>query len=179
MEAIEVRGRYVREIKNLYISAFPKVERKPFWLMMLNQKRGKMKIFYLRDNNEFAGLAVMAEYNDRALLLYFAIAENKRSCGYGSKALKMLMKRYEKKRFYLEIESTKKECGNKEIRLRRKSFYMKNGMVETGLNVNLFGVEMEVLSNGAFLDYDEYIEPYEKNFGKWIRRKIVKINQEI
>ncbi|MDO4300412.1 MAG: GNAT family N-acetyltransferase [Clostridia bacterium] len=172
MEAIEVRGRYVREIKKLYISAFPKVERKPFWLMMLNQKRGKMKIFYLSDNNEFAGLAVMAEHNDRALLLYFAIAENKRDCGYGSKALKMLMKRYEKKRFYLEIESTKKECENKEIRLRRKSFYIKNGMAETGLNVNLFGVEMEVLSNGALLGYDEYIEPYEKNFGKWIRRKI-------
>ena len=176
MQFTEVKKNQIKKIKALYTSAFPKIERKPFWLMMLNHKRGRLKILYIEDNNEFAGLAVTAEHNDRALLLYFAIAPDKRDKGYGSKALQMLMKLYEKKKFYLEIESTKKECNDIEIRLKRKSFYYKNGMREVGLNVNLFGTEMEVLSSGASLDYDEYIEPYEKNFGKWIRCKIVKID---
>lgn len=176
MKFTEVKRNHIRAVKELYITAFPKIERKPFWLMMLNQKRGKMKIFCIEDNNEFVGLAVMAEYADKALLLYFAIQGDKRGRSYGSKALHMLMKHYKGKCFYLEIESTEKECDNKEIRLKRKSFYKKNGMVETGLNVNLFGVEMEVLSNGPSLNYAEYIKPYENNFGKWIRRKIVKID---
>ncbi len=172
MEFKEASKNHIKEIKALYTTAFPKIERKPFWLMMLNHKRGRMKILYIEDSNEFAGLAVMAEYDDRALLLYFAINPSKRDRGYGSMALQMLMKRYENKKFYLEIESTKKECEDIETRLRRKSFYNKNGMYEIGLNVDLFGTEMEVLSNGAVLDYDEYIKPYEKNFGRWIRRKI-------
>lgn len=172
MQFTEVRRNQIREVKALYTTAFPKIERKPFWLMMLNHKRGRMKILYIEDNNEFVGLAVMAEYKDKALLLYFAIAPSKRDKGYGSKALKMLMKGYEDKKFYLEIESTKKDCKDIETRLRRKSFYNKNGMSEIGLNVDLFGTEMEVLSNGAVFNYDEYIKPYEKNFGKWIRRKI-------
>lgn len=177
MKAIEVKGRYVKSVKKLYLSAFPKCERKPFWLMMLNHKRGKMKILYIEDNMEFAGLAVMAEYDDRALLLYFAIAPDKRDKGYGSKALQMLIKIYKNKKFYLEIESTCVKCDDIANRLRRKSFYYKNGLSNAGLTVDLFGTEMEVLSNGYTMDYDKYIEPYEKNFGKWIRRKIVEVNR--
>ncbi len=176
MEFKEVKRNHIKEVKALYTTSFPKIERKPFWLMMLNHKRERMKIFYIEDSNEFAGMAVMAEYADKALLLYFAINPNKRGNGYGSKALQMLMKRYENKKFYLEIESTKKECKDIETRLKRKRFYNKNGMYEMGLNVDLFGTEMEVLSNGAIFDYDEYIEPYERNFGRWIRRKIIKID---
>lgn len=175
MKATDISRKQVKEIKKLYFEAFPKIERKPFWLMMLNNKRKKLNILYLEEDEKFIGLAVVADYSDKVLLLYFAINSEIRDKGYGSKALQLLLEKYSSKYFYLEIESTLEKCDDLNNRLRRKAFYIKNGLNVTNLVVNLYGTNMEVLSNGASIGYEEYIKPYEKNFGKGIRKKIYEI----
>lgn len=155
----------LHKIKKLYNSAFPKSEKKPFWLICKKQKQGITDIFYLEENNKFCGLAITILFKNIVLLDYFAIAKSSRCKGHGSEALIELQKYYGDKIFILEIESTKITAENQNERIRRKSFYKRNGMTETGIGINLFGVEMEVLSNGTDLTYDEYFEIHKNYMG--------------
>ncbi len=162
-------------VKKLYLTAFPKEERKPFDLITEKQAEGGADIFYLEDNGEFSGLAIPAMDKDIVLLVFFAIADGKRGGGCGSKALQMIMEKYKGKRFILEIEDTSAEAGNKEQRIRRKSFYMKNGLINTGLMANVMGVEMEVLGNTTDITFEEYWNVYENAFGREISEKIGRV----
>lgn len=163
------------EIKKLYKEAFPKIEQKPFFLLTFNQWRGINSIMAIEDKGEFCGLAITTEMDDRVLLMYFAIAKDKRGTGCGSQALQLLLEKYKNKKFYLEIESTNVKASNMEQRLKRKSFYIKNGLSVLDFQVNLFGTPMEVLSNGCHLSFDEYKELYIKSFSKIISNKVKKI----
>lgn len=175
MKLVIADKKRLTKIKELYKSAFPRVEQKPFPLLRFNQKRGITNIFSIEDNDEFCGLAMTIEYKDRVLLIYFAIAEDKRGTGIGTKALQILLEKYKDKRLYLEIESTKVPCENYESRQKRKKFYLKNGLTELDYGVNLFSVDMEILINGKNLSFEEYKELYLRGFSRFINHKIKRI----
>lgn len=152
-------------IEDLYMRAFPKSERKPFGLMVQKQLEGTMELLSIEDENGFLGLAIFAYDKDIALLDYFAILDEKRGQGIGSRAIKALQKIYTGKRFILEIETTKKTCSDLELRKKRKEFYLRNGLHTMDFDVILFGVEMEMLSNAEYLDFEEYLDVYKNACG--------------
>lgn len=159
-------------IEDLYMRAFPKSERKPFKLMVQKQAEGTMELLSIEEENAFLGLAIFAHDKDIALLDYFAISDHMRGQGIGSRAIKALQKIYAGKRFVLEIETTKKPCDDLEMRQHRKAFYLRNGLHTMDFDVNLFGVEMEVLSNGEHLNFDEYLDVYKNACGLKFADKI-------
>ena len=159
-------------IEDLYMRAFPKSERKPFKLMVQKQAEGTMELLSIEKENAFLGLAIFAHDKDIALLDYFAISDEMRGQGIGSRAIKALQKIYAGKRFVLEIETTKKSCDDLEMRQHRKAFYLRNGLHTMDFDVNLFGVEMEVLSNGNHLNFDEYLDVYKNACGLKFADKI-------
>lgn len=77
-----------------------------------------------------------------------------------------LRKRYGAERIVVEIERTTGDAGeradNIEDRLRRKAFYLRNGMEPADLLVELMGVEMEVLTYGRKLTFQEYYDIYHR-----------------
>ena len=152
-------------IENLYMRAFPKAERKPFQLMVKKQAEGTMELLSIEEENQFLGLAIFAHDKDIALLDYFAISDEMRGQGIGSRAIKALQKIYAGKRFVLEIETTKKPCNDLEMRNKRKGFYLRNGLHTMDFDVMLFGVEMEMLSNAEHLNFDEYLDVYKNACG--------------
>ena len=152
-------------IEDLYLRAFPKAERKPFSLMVKKQLEGTMEILSIEEENAFLGLAIFAHDKDIALLDYFAISDEMRGQGIGSRAIKALQKIYAGKRFVLEIETTKKPCNDLELREHRKAFYLRNGLHTMDFDVMLFGVEMEMLSNANHLNFDEYLDVYKNACG--------------
>ena len=152
-------------IEDLYLRAFPKAERKPFSLMVKKQLEGTMEILSIEEENAFLGLAIFAHDKDIALLDYFAISDEMRGQGIGSRAIKALQKIYAGKRFVLEIETTKKPCNDLEMREHRKAFYLRNGLHTMDFDVMLFGVEMEMLSNADYLNFDEYLDVYKNACG--------------
>lgn len=166
-----------RRIKNVYQSSFPKYEKKPFWLIKQKQKQGLVDIWELSDGGEFIGLAIIMKAKDLVLLDYFAIAEDKRASGYGSKALSCLQEYYKKNRFFLEIESTHGKAENQKQREQRKSFYLSNQMTEIGIIVDVFGTEMEVLGYECSLDFGEYKSVYEVVYGKGKSEKLRLISE--
>jgi len=175
----ETRKELTEQIKALYIQAFPESERKPYALMEEKQREGKMQIWAIveEEKQEFCGLAITILYKEMVLLDYFAIQPEKRGSGVGSEVFHILKEMYADKCFFLEIESTNENIeklskAEYQMRRRRKQFYYNNGMKDTGIEVVLFGTQMEILTAGRTVDYEEYHRLYQDTFGKKTAAKV-------
>ncbi|MDD7378011.1 MAG: GNAT family N-acetyltransferase [Lachnospiraceae bacterium] len=167
MRLVEANTReQIQKIRKLYEDAFPKCEKKPFWLINRRKKQGLVDIWELQDEEGFAGLAIMMKAGDLVLLDYFAVDTQRRGSGCGSKALQCLQEHYEKQRLFLEIESVYGEAENQKDRERRKKFYLTNDMEEMGILVDVFGTEMELLTYQCSLTYEEYLSVYRQVYGE-------------
>lgn len=162
-----------KKIKKLYMGAFPACERKPLPVIRYKQRKKAADVWMIEEDGEFAGLAITMNGSDMVLLDYFAIDDDKRGKGYGSRALQLLHEKYASYRFFLEIERTDVEADNLEERKRRKAFYLQNGMTETGIHVTLFGVDMELLSFGCDVSYEEYRHLYISNYGRLAEKNVL------
>lgn len=179
VELVPARGiGMLGQIWLLYQKAFPAAEKKPFWMILKRRKQGGCEILSLRlEDGSFGGLAITMLYQDLVLLDYFAVNGKRRGKGIGSASLKAIQKRYEGKRLFLEIESPEEKCQNLEERRRRKHFYLKNGMTQTGLLVLLFQIEMEVLAYQCSLSFEEYFALYEDMFKEKAGDKVKKLTR--
>lgn len=156
-----ISNKQLSDIRNLYLSAFPDAEQKPFSMIKKLCNMGKSEMLCLEsDNGDFLGLAITVLYEDLVLLDYFAISPEGRGKGTGSNALQILKEKYAGKRFFLEIESTLDPQNCPEERTRRKSFYLRGGMSVMPFEVDLFGVKMEILTNGCTVTYEDYHNLY-------------------
>ena len=162
---------HINDLRQLYLSAFPKAERKPFWFMLQKAARGKMEILEIDDDGAFEGLVITAVYKDLVLVDYFAVSETLRCGGIGSQVLGLILDRYPNRRVFGEIEIPTGD-ENDNIKIRRKGFYLRNSAKQTGVLIDLFGVPMEILVFGDSLTYDEYIEFYRKVMGRAIASRI-------
>nr|MBQ8253220.1 hypothetical protein [Lachnospiraceae bacterium] len=84
-----------------------------------------------------------------------------------------LQEKYSDRRFFLEIESVDKPSSKLPERLRRKKFYLANGMQELGVNVKLFGVDMELLGYNGKVSFEEYRNLYFTAYGNWAAWNVV------
>lgn len=150
---------YIRE---LYEASFPEAEKKPFSLILKKASESKMEILVLIREKMPVGLMISILHEDLVLLDYFAVDKTLRGGGIGSEALRLFRKRYDGKRLFLEIEVQDDKAENSNQRLKRKAFYLKNGLHETGLLVTLFGVDMEILvfDSDCTLSFEEYHSVY-------------------
>ena len=165
-------------IYRLYMSAFPKCERKPFSMILSMQKKGKTELWYAESCGKFIGMGATIDGENIILLDYFAVSEKNRGMGYGSEILKLLHELYPGKGFFLEIEKTYPDADNAAERIRRKNFYLSAGMKELGTDAKLFGVDMELLGYDCSLTFDEYREFYRKNYGEFAAKNIRHITSE-
>lgn len=154
-------------IYKLYMASFPDSERKPFGRIVDMSRKGKADVWYFERDGKFAGLSTTINGSEHILIDYLAIAKKGRGQGIGSAALQLLRKQYGDERVFLEIESAFDDCDNKEERVRRRAFYLKNGMKSMGVMAYLFEVKMELLSFGCKMNYDEYHQFYLDNLGQW------------
>lgn len=171
-----VAANRLEEVRRLYEASFPKSEKKPFGFIMKKRKKGLFDVLSIEDGEgRFCGLAIMMLSGGRALLDYLAIAPRCQSSGFGSRTLEELGERYGKERIVVEIESTAGDgdsAGESGLRLRRKAFYLRNGMVPMAFVVNLFGVEMEVLTFGSALTFEQYHAIYKEVLPKGMAGKV-------
>lgn len=166
-----------KKLKQLYKTAFPRYERKPLWIVRMKHRKGEADIWVIEHESEFAGMAITVNELDMVLLDYFAICDEKRNCGLGGKALQVLQKKYEGKRFFLEIESVDEEADNIEERIKRKQFYLRNGMSETGVKAHVYTVVMEILGHNCEVTFDDYIKLYHASYGKLVDGNIVEAQE--
>ena len=136
----------------LYCDAFPASERKPFALLKTRAAEGTAELLSIRFDGIFAGLAVTLLDGPYVLIDYLAVSPAFRNHGIGASGLGLLRARYPDRLLFLEIEEPETE-----IQERRRNFYIRNGILPTGLAVKLFGVDMLILSDGGRnVPFDDY-----------------------
>ena len=140
----------------LYEATFPRAERKPVSSLEKTFSEGKNKILAITEGEDFVGLAVVMTDGRLNLLDYLAIDPAKRDRGYGGYALRHLLREYADRPLVVEIERPEEGAADNAQRLRRRAFYLANGMEGSGVCVRLFHVDYELLCANGKVGYEEY-----------------------
>lgn len=146
------------QLKELFISAFPKQERPPF-AMIENLSKIKSNDFYaVLNDTEFAGLVFINTFEDILGIQYLAIDESKRDQGIGSKILDKLKVEYPNFKINIAMEKLDAKALNNDQRIARKKFYLKNEFKSYQVFVNEFDVVYELLSFGGEVNFQDYLK---------------------
>ena len=159
-------------VEALYMRAFPKEERKPFSVILAKAEEGSMEVLAIEEGSAFLGLAITILYKDRVILDYLAISEDKRGQSVGTQTLTLLKQRHMGKRLIIEIEDPDEPAENVTDRVRRKNFYLRNGLFEMPFRILLFGVRMQVLCT-APLSFSEYHEVFPAVFSEHAAKNVI------
>ncbi len=116
-------------VKEIYMEAFPKAERKPFFLL---KKSKRIQVFTAIEENEVLGFAVTVPFHNLVMVDYLAVNSKIRSKGTGSFLLQELCNTYQGKKLVLLIEQLDDSAKNQQQRLARRKFYLKNGFTSSG-----------------------------------------------
>ncbi len=154
------------EIKEIYMEAFPKRERKPFFVLKHSVKKGKAKIMVAMEKEQLLGFVVVIPYKDMVMVDYLAVSSKIRSKGTGSFILQNVCNKFEDKKIILLIECVDDAAENKEQRTARRRFYLKNGFTSSNIFIEGASGEMEILKFGGIVSNEEYLELQEYALGK-------------
>lgn len=170
---------YLPQIKRLYRDAFPRDERMPFFLITRECKKGGAELIaVVSDSGRFGGFAVTMRVGDIVMLSYFAISPRLRDRGIGSRVIRSLMRRFKDERFILEIEDVTEPCPDPETRRRRREFYLRNGMISAGFTAHVFMSDLEVLTSGKPVTFEEYRALYRSRRGGRVALKVTLKSQK-
>ena len=148
----KVTGKNARAVKSIYLEAFPKEERMPFWTMRLLDKLPATQLLaFLRRGGPCAGSPIWVW---RATWSFSCFSRWTRRCAPGDTAAPFFRSSgngIPATGHVVSIELCSQNAPNRDQRLRRKAFYLNNGYEETGWQITLSKVPQEVLAaNGEF-----------------------------
>lgn len=155
-----------RQAKQLYLEAFPKEERLPWWLLMLNSRRQGIDLTAFVEDGSMVGFTASVTTGRMHFLLFFAVPADCRGSGYGSAILAQLRQQHES--VVLNVELLDPTAENYPQRQRRFRFYQRGGFFDTGYHVWEVGGKFRVLATDPILDVEAYREIFRKiSLGFW------------
>lgn len=175
MQLVDAK-KYKKEIKQLYVTAFPKEERAPI-LVLYHKTKDKRNHFYaVEEKDEFAGLVYTIQDVGMVYVFFLAIAEGKRGQGYGTKVLSTLKEMYPDNTITLMIEDTADtSADNYAQRVQRLGFYKKNGFLQLNIRINEAGVGYELLGTNENVTQADFLKLMRNYVGgilfKWLYKK--------
>lgn len=161
-----VNAQQWKEIKDIYMEAFPKRERKPYFVLRQSVKREKAVLMTATEGNQLLGFVVLIPYQDMVMVDYLAVSSKVRSKGTGSFIMQNVCRQYADKKIVLLIESLDDAAENKEQRAARRRFYLKNGFTSSDIFIEGPSGEMEILNYGGNVSQKEYLALQEYALGK-------------
>ena len=156
MELQRARRGDCRELKNLYIEAFPAEERAPFWLLTRRARQGRGDFWVLREEGRFAGFGYVICHADMAYVFYLAVVKEMRGRGLGTQTVRALIRAYEGKRLYLALERLDGTADNYAQRLARHAFYERCGLKDLPYCIKEADVVYAIMGEGGAVQPDEY-----------------------
>ena len=183
----EVRNAYKNYLKN----DFPPDELKPLVMIERSLRKKQYLCYGILIKEEMCGYGFFAFTEENALrvylLDYFAVREDLRDQGIGSYFLSSIQNILPVPGTILvEVENPDFADGGEEQRMQEKrlQFYLRNGLIDTGITAWLFYVEYKILelSGKTPLTADEcrkaYIAVYEQMIGTAVAKKMLKIHKK-
>ena len=158
--------RIKRDVKKLYVSAFPIEERPPVHIFFKAAKKENNDLYAIYDD-DFVGFTDLLIYGNLCYVFFLAVSEEKRNQGYGSKILSGIKELMEDKTIVLCYEEIDEKYPDIELRKRRKKFYYRNGFKDNELKVNEYGVTYDTCYIGKEkVTFEDYIKIYHSVFGE-------------
>ena len=136
-----------KEICQFMKRVFPKDELMPMWLIrfLILKKNYDFNVYYDRDL--FVGILFTIVFEDTLFVFYLAVNDEIHSKGYGSKLLQVLFNKYPNKSLTLFIETMDdKNALNYNQRIKRLTFYERNGFIHTGIQAGFKTPFVDILS---------------------------------
>lgn len=149
MNLTEIREEQWPQVKEIYLEAFPKQERKPYGSLRRSVKKGKALLMTATEGSQVLGFTVLIPYQDMVMVDYLAVSSRIRSRGTGSFIMEQVRSRFADKKVVLLIERPDEAAENQAQRLSRRKFYLKNGFDSANLFISGASGEMEILSCGG------------------------------
>lgn len=158
MEFLNVNQKSWKEVRGIYLEAFPKAERKPFFTIRHSVKKGKAQILTAIEDGILLGFVMVIPYEKLVMVDYLAVSGRIRSRGTGSKIMQEVCRRFSGKKIVLLIEQLDDHAANKEQRIARRKFYLKNGFTSSKLYITGHSGNMEIMNYGGMVSREEYMK---------------------
>lgn len=155
-----------KEIKKLYLEAFPAEERMPLWILSWKAKKDRADLYGIYEKDKFVGMTYCVYEKDIVFVFYLAVHQDRRGEGYGSQILKKLKEKFPNRRIVLNMEEVAETYKNYPQRRKRKEFYLKNGFREAGFKIEEYGVIYEFMYYGENITVEEYENLLKCYFGR-------------
>lgn len=124
-QEVKLFSKSSRDVKKLYLSAFPAVERAPYLPLLLTAYRDLADFYAYYDGDDFVGLAYILQNEAVVYLFFLAVNPNIRYRGYGSAILQDVKDLAGNRPVVLAIEPMDEKADNFDQRLKRVRFYEK------------------------------------------------------
>ncbi len=132
-------------VQELACEAFPPEERVSAKDLLHLAGEGTLDFWALLHRGEFAGYLSVLPYRNMAYLSFFAIVAGKRVHGLGSAALSALREHYPAHILTVDLEPLDEAATNRDQRIRRRHFYLRNGFLPTGWFLSYAAGTFEIL----------------------------------
>ncbi len=142
----------------LALEAFPPEEYLAPAELIKMQERIDLDFWALQEDDSFVGFMTVVTHGQLAYLFFLATDAKHRSKGYGSKALAELFKQYPAYQQVVDMEMPDNHAKNKEQRIARRAFYLRNGYQPTGHYLSYLGVSFEILCKDEHFDLNSFKE---------------------
>lgn len=170
IEILNANQKPWKEIREIYMEAFPKAERKPFSTVRRSVNKRKAQLLTATENGALQGFVMVIPYKNMVMVDYLAVSSKIRSRGAGSKILQEVCGRFSDQKIVLLIERLDDTAENKEQRIARRKFYFKNGFTSSNIYITGRSGNMEVLNFGGTVSVQEYMGLQQYALGKLMFR---------
>ena len=170
MEILNANQKPWKEIKEIYMEAFPKQERKPFFTVRRSVNRGKALLLTAMENEVLQGFVMAIPYKNMVMVDYLAVSSKIRSRGTGSKMMQEICRYCPGKKIVWLIERLDDTAENKDQRIARRRFYFKNGFTSSDIYIAGNSGNMEILNFGGTVSKQEYLDLQQYALGKLLFR---------
>ncbi len=149
--------KHYREVRQLFLSAFPPEERRPFFsLWLLGALRPQVALRTYREAGAFCGFSLTVSSEKYLYISFIAVAPGVRDRGHGSKILAALRRAYPQKALLVEVEAPDEAAANCDQRQKRIAFYERNGFIDLDRTITGRGVSYRILSTDPDFDREAY-----------------------
>lgn len=144
-------------VREIYESNFPDYERTPWGDLFVGKFVKTTKVAYLLDS-KVVGMCIYYKENDLIYLIWLVVDKALQGQGIGSKILQTLHQENKNCGIALNIENPNDaKCKDKDVRVRREKFYVKNGFIHSGIVFDCFNEEWTPVCLGN-VDLEKYMK---------------------
>ncbi len=142
------------EIERIYVDSFPAKERVPLDSLLSAPEGVQSDLMAVKFGEEVTGMYCVIRGDGMTFLFYLAVSGDRRDLGLGRRILEHIKEEYQSP-ILLNIELVPEGAPSTDVRVRRRSFYLRNGFSDTGMVLRDEQGAFNILSDSE-ADLEEY-----------------------